>query len=470
LGALLGRIQRVANRDVLSSAGSLPEADAELFELLQALESTLIFDPESAWRVSTSQTQLEHFDGDEQHLRWQELDWDRIQRDPRYRGYHYRGASPGVPPTEIQVLIAAISGKLGELSDLEAVITASNGDAEESSLARETEAGTDTDLDPDDIDDERSSRALPIRTGARTRMAFSRLVTRYAAATRDHGFIDKLGPVLAVNNATIFNNLLGQLLAREIVEPSKAIAAQIAAWEMGTGDQPGLLEKLTVDELQAAERVLDEAGDRSTTLRALSACGDYELTPDMKRQLREITVRLLTDPRFDLNAQLIAEAAPDSRQAKALVNNLEALTCQLSDNEIADYIVGPMGMTHIDTHWGAEEIMRQDPAGGRPLKSRCETLMINRAVDRLDHEVVRLALERSVTAAGLSGNPKTYWRIKFAGNGGDLGYWDAAAKFGLSIIGSDEYEFEDLDVSWPNWFSRLSELSAAIVEPQRRSA
>jgi hypothetical protein len=171
-----------------------------------------------------------------------------------------------------------------------------------------------------------------------------------------------------------------------------------------------------------------------------------------------------------LNAQLIAEAAPDSRQAKALVNNLESLTCQLSNSEIADFVVGPMGLTHIDTHWAIEEVMRQDPAGGRAHESRCETLMINRPVDGLDHETVRSALERSVTATGMSGNPKTYWRIKFCGNEGDLGYWDAAANFGLSIIANDEYEFEDLDVSWPNWFSRLSELSAAIVEPQRRSA
>ena len=56
-------------------------------------------------------------------------------------------------------------------------------------------------------------------------MAFKRFVTRYAAATRDTTFTEKLGPVLAVHNATIFNHFLAQLLSRNIVEPTKATPA-----------------------------------------------------------------------------------------------------------------------------------------------------------------------------------------------------------------------------------------------------
>jgi hypothetical protein len=471
LGSLLGRLDRAANRDLLSQAGDLPEADAELYELLQALESTLIFDPESAWRVAAPQTPPGNIDGDEQHLRWEELDWERIQRDPRYRGYHFRGATAGVPPTEIQVILAAISGKIGDLGDLEKTLGSSDLSADnESNLARESEYPSDAELESNEAQEETESRPLAIRT--RTRMAFNRFVTRYAAAARDRGFVEKLGPILTVHNATIFNNLLIQLLTRDIVEPTNAIAAQIASWEMlwGTSDQPGLLERLAGDEREAAERVLAEADDRSTTLRALSGCVDYDLTLDLKVQLRGLVVRLLTDPLFELDAHLIEAAAPDTRQAKALVDNLESLACRLSDAEIAEFVVAPMSLTQRDTHWDTERIKRLDPAGGRSYDSGCATLMINRTLDDLNCDMVLAALERFVVATGMADDSKSYWRIKFSGNENTLGYWDAAANFGLSIVGNTEIEFDSLDVIWPRWFSRLQELSATVGEAGRRSA
>lgn len=471
LGSLLGRLDRAANRDLLSQTGDLPEADAELYELLQALESTLIFDPESAWRVAAPQTQPGIVDGDEQHLRWEELDWERIQRDPRYRGYHFRGATAGVPPTEIQVILAAISGKLGDLGDLERALGSSDLSADnESNLARESEYPSDAESESNEAQEETESRPLAIRT--RTRMAFNRFVTRYAAAARDRGFVEKLGPILTVHNATIFNNLLIQLLTRDIVEPTNAIAAQIASWEMlwGTASQPGLLEQLAGDERDAAERVLVEADDRSTTLSALAGCVDYDLSVDLKAQLRGLVVRLLTDPLFKLDPQLIEATAPDTRQAKALVNNLESLACRLSDAEVAEYVVAPMGITHLDTHWDTEVIMRQNPASGRPHQSSCNTLMIDRAIVGLNYDIVLSALHRFVIATGLSGSSDGYWRIKFPSNAKALGYWDDDANFGLSIVGDSDIEFDRLDVVWPGWFSRLKDLSAAVGQPKRQTA
>lgn len=465
VAALLGRLDRAANRDVLSSAGNLPEADAELFELLQALESTLIFDPESVWRLARPQTEIERDGSDGQHLRWQDLDWERVQRDPRYRGYHFRGATQGLPPTEIQILLAAISGKLGELSDADLAASAEDVD-DESSLARESDQPADAEAD----DDEMSQRRLSIRT--RTRMAFNRFVSRYGAATKDEDFIDKLGRVPVVYNAAIFNSLLIQLLAREAVDPVKAIYAQVASWEMlwGTSGQPGLLESLTGDERLAAEQVLEETSDRSMTLAALSACVDYELPSDLKAQLRSLAIHLVTDQTFGLGTQIIDPTAPNSIQAKALVDNLGLLTCDFSAQEIADYLVEPWGLNHRDTHWGAEEIMRRDPLSGKSYKSRCETLIINPTVEHLDCAAIVSALKRFVVATEVSGGTRNYWRIKFPANENALGYWDAGCSFGLSLVGDEEYEFEHLDVSLPSWFVRLRELSSAIGSRDRLSA
>lgn len=471
VASLLGRLDRAVSRDILYSAGNLPEGDAELYELLQALESSLIFDPESAWRVAKPQQQLGEVEAGGEQLRWQDLDWDRIQRDPRYRGYQFRSGSPGVPPTEIQVLVAAISGKLGELANIEADLgRALEGSEDESTLSREGESNAAEELDQDDTNDEVSNRSLSIKT--RTRMAFNRFVGRYASATRDHDFIEKLGPVIAIYNATIFNSLIRQLLAREIVDPTKALSAQVAAWELiwGTSDQPGLLEQLGSDERQAAERVIEEAGDRSTTLIALSSSVDYAVPADLKVRLRDLAIHLLTDPIFGLDASLVEKTAPEHHQAAALVGNLESLTCQLSESETADYVVGPLGLTHFDSHWGSEEIMRQDPATGKPQKSRCETLIVDRIVDGLDDEAVLSALRRFVVATFLSGHPRNYWRIKFSGNRGDLGYWDAASNIGLSLVGAGDNEFDSLEVAWPDWFRHLKDLSAAVTRSSRQTA
>ncbi len=239
-------------------------------------------------------------------------------------------------------------------------------------------------------------------------MAFNRFVTRYASATRDQAFIEQLGPVLAVHNATVFNHLLSQLLCRDIVEPTKTIAAQIAAWELlwGTNDQPGILAGLGEAEREAAQRVLEEAHARSTTLSALSQTVAYDLPMDLRAQLRALVTRLITEPTFSLDAQLITATEPDPGQASALLGNLESLTRRLTDSEIADYVVAPLGCTHRDVQWGTEEVMRADSAAGRPYKYRSETLIVHHAVDGLDHEAVRSALERFMIATGLVDKPK----------------------------------------------------------------
>ena len=93
-------------------------------------------------------------------------------------------------------------------------------------------------------------------------MAFNRFVKRYAAATCDRGFVEELGPVLAIHNAAIFDHLLAQLLLKDVVDPATAIGAQIATWKLlwGATDELGMLATLDEDERNAALQVLEEAG------------------------------------------------------------------------------------------------------------------------------------------------------------------------------------------------------------------
>lgn len=468
LASLRGRLERATNRDLLSKTGILPDGDTELFELLQELESTLIFDPLSVWRVAKPDVRQDHAEGDESSVRWEDLDWDRIRLDPRYAGYHYRGVGPDTPPTDIQVLLAAISGKLGDLGSGAEVGVATRPD-DEADLAEPGDVTTDAETDPDDVVDESAPRRLSIST--RTRMAFNRFVTRYAAATRDTTFTEKLGPVLAVHNAAIFNHLLAQLLSRNIVEPTKAIAAQIATWELlwGRSAESGILGRLQDDEREAALRVIEEARVRPTTLRALSQTVNYELPADVRAELRALVIRLITEPTFDLGVELLTTTEPRPDHASALLSNIELLAGRRTNNEIAEYVVAPLGRTYHDVQWRTELVRRADPVTAKARDYRCETLLLQRAVDGLDHDAVRSSLERLVIATHFADEPMDYWRIRFAGNGTDVGFWDAVSGYGLTMVKGEDQEFERLEPVWPAWLSRIEDLKLA-VPPGRLSA
>jgi hypothetical protein len=468
LASLRGRLERAANRDLLRETAILPDSDAELFELLQELESTLIFDPQSAWRVAKPDARENYTEGDEPSLRWEDLDWGRIRRDPRYVGYYYRGVGPGTPPTDIQVLLAAISGKLGDLGG-GVDVGVGTGSEDERDLAQPVDLTTDAESEPDDAAEDPIRRQLPIST--RTRMAFSRFVTRYAAAMRDQSFTEKLGPVLAVHNAAIFNHLLAQLLSRNIVDPAKAIAAQIATWEFlwGSSAESGILERLRDDEREAALRVIEEASVRPTTLRTLSQSVDHELPPDLRAELRAMVIRLITEPTFDLDLQVLSATEPRPDQASALLRNIELLAGRLTNNEIADNVVAPLGCTHRDVQWRTEEVRRVDPKMAKSSKYRCQTLVLQRAVKGLDHQAVRSALECYIIATHFADKPKDYWRIRFAANRTDVGIWDGASGYGLIIVNGEDEEFDELEPVWPEWLSRLDDLESTVL-PRQRSA
>lgn len=115
LSALRGRLDRAGEREMLPRFGSLPDKDADLYALLQELEETLIFDPVSTWRVAKSKpVAASPTDEDSESLRWEDLDWARVRRDPRYSGYFARTGAQAAP-TDIQVVLAAIAGRLGDL-------------------------------------------------------------------------------------------------------------------------------------------------------------------------------------------------------------------------------------------------------------------------------------------------------------------------------------------------------------------
>jgi hypothetical protein len=453
LSTLKARLERTTNRDLLAKTGALPEEDAELLLVLRELEGTLIFDTVTAWRVANAGGAAEPLLQDHSSIRWEDLDWDRIRRDPRYGAYQYRGSRGAIEHTDIEVVLASIAGRLGPLGD--------------DSLPSDDDLALPGDTTTADDAEEHAERddGRPLGVATRTRMAINRFVARYAAATRDTGFTDKLGPTLAVHNAAIFVHVVFQLLLKDAVDPGRAVSAHVAAWELLWGkdsDDPGLIAVLTGEERAAALRVLEEARTRATVLRALSHIAGMDLPTEVERDLRDLVRHLVTSDDFDLDAEFVGRSGSQSEQTLAQLRSLSRITSFPSNTDVASYVVAPLGLEPRDVEWKVDEVRRADPSTGKGRLHRSQTLVIRRRVDGLDCPTIRHALGRFVAATDVTEPNRDYWRIKFDGHTGCVGYWDEAAGRGLAVADSEEEDFFGLNPAWPEWTLRLRSLEARV--------
>jgi hypothetical protein len=459
LSHLRARLDKAGQRERLPSIGDLPEQDAELYELLRELDQTLLIDHESVWRIAKPRDAREIDDSDQESVRIEDLDWNRVRRDPRYGGYFTRGRAAGLPPTDIQIILAAIKGRLGDLG---------LGDAcpdtdDEKDLAHEGDAGLSSESEDSDeeLQDELTRRRLPVST--RTRMAFDRFVRRYASALSDTAFIDELGPIPAATNAVVFDHLLSRLLEREAVSPRWAIDAQIATWRFlwGSDDLSAVTDQLDSETGEEIRHLLSEAGARVTTLRGLVASLDYAVDDDTMVGLRDTTRHLLTDAGFGLDAVLLSEAAGSDTMALGFLDALSQIAEPTTAGEIMDYVLAPFGIPRSSAVWRAAQIHRV----GQSKTSRYQsmTFVINSPVKGLSVQRGRELLERVAVAAYLAGHDTTYVRVRFAGNGRAVAYWDEDTKSGVVMVDEEIEDLDSLNPPWPAWCVRVGKLESELA-------
>jgi hypothetical protein len=456
--AIRHRLDMTSQRDRLPYIANLPDRDADLYASLQELEQTLVFDPVSAWRVARPGTELPAPAADDGVIGWHDLDWDRVRRDPRYAGYLTPGHRAEVSPTDIQVILASIAGRLSELGTPAAADPAAADDEDDLAHESDTEVSTEDEGAQDRQDDEIVRRALPITT--RTRMAFTRFVKRYTAATKDSAFVNELGPVVAATNAAIFNHLLAQLLERDIVDVSSATNAQVALWSLlwGTPTAPGLVAYVDAPQRSTIEKVLAEGKVRETTLRWLAGSGELDLDPVSERAVRDVARHLIVNEDFNLDEPLVRAAQPNPALAAALLGQLIEVASASVQNELDDLVLEPLGLTHRDAEWDKGRV----PRGTATINA--DVLVVHTPVARLSHVRVRQALERLAVASFLGGwNIDEYLRIRFQGNRSDVGFWDEQAGVGVTLVDGDAVDFDIFQPPWPDWLGRLDGLQAVLL-------
>ncbi len=460
LSHLRGRLDKAGQRERLTSIGNLPEQDAELYELLRELDQTLVIDRESVWRIAKPGGVRQDHDGEPEPVRLEDLDWDRVRRDPRYRGYFTRGRGSGLPPTDIQVILAAIGGRLGDLG----LDTARPDTEDEEGLAHEGDAGLSSESEDSDeeLEDELTRRRLPV--SIRTRMAFDRFVRRYASALSDTAFIDELGPIPAAINAVVFDHLLSRLLGRECVSPHWAIDAQITTWRFlwCNDDLSAVAGHIDEETGDAIHQVLSDASARVTTLRGLVASLDYAVGDDTRVALRDIARHLLTDAEFGLDTDLLSQAAGGHTMAPEVLGSLAQIAEPVTAGEIMEYVLAPYGIPRSSAEWRTELIRR---AGrGRTSGYRSTTFVIRTLVEGLSVQLAHEMLERVAAAAYFARRDTSYIRARFEGNGKAVAYWDEDTRSGVIMIDDEIEDLDSFNPLWPEWSLRANQLEAEFAD------
>ncbi|TWE10475.1 hypothetical protein [Rudaeicoccus suwonensis] len=453
------RLKIAGQREQLPRVGTLPDQDAELYDLLRELDQTLIIDREAAWRIASPGKTADDGGGGSDSgdvVRLDELDWERVRRDPRYRAYNPRGRAPGTAPTDIQVILAAIARRLGDLG-----ISSPDTGSDDDDLAHEGDVGLDAndEATDDELEDELTRHRLPVST--RTRMAFDRFVRRYGDALSDSGFVDDLGPVVAVTNAVIFNHILSRLLEREAVSPRYALAALLATWQFlwGTCEEGGVTKGLDTETLDVVRTILKDSESRAETLRGLVSALGYEDAENVWTSLRNVTRYLLTDSEFALDAVLVSEAAGDPSMSLMVLDELTQLAEWYAERELFDFVLAGVGLPASAAGWRVESVRR----AGRDYRS--VTFIVHPPVEKLTVELMRDLLQRAAVATYFAGNDGDYIRVRLDGNGKSVAYWDEAAGEGVVMVDDEVEELDPIDPPWPVWSLRLddvrSELDAA---------
>ena len=472
IDALNDQFATSSANDHLKRLRELPSSDADMMERLAALEQTLIIDFQSAWRISHPGKNLPEPDGqtDEPLLRLEDLDWARIRRSPQHLAYGSASSLAAPAPTSLQVALAAISGRLGELGQVATPTRSGLDDPEDPDAGLGAEP-----ISEDESVDEEQPRRLPIST--RTRMAWGRFIDRYVRAIGDDRFLAELGPHATIQNAAIFAGILTQLLrehegGQRLVDPQRIVRSQVALWRHLWGDDnhPGLLD--VDDQVVAAfiYRTVEETGLRASVLDAIEDDAFDALPGELRTQVRQQLNRVVSLPSFDLVATVDEVTKGQPAQVDACIAALVRLLAPRDDLEKAAHALSRPDLRASEVDWDTKALKRWDPRPGRSISATERVMVVHTAIPDLDHATMATYLAQLSAAERMTNTAGDYWRIHFRGNGKSRALWDARFRYGTTFLDGeeDDQEIDNLTHLWPEWWSEAQEIARAFG--RRRTA
>lgn len=329
--------------------------DDDIEQLLRQLDDALIIDRSAVWKMAGQEHQSDTEDDETTHLKLSDLDWDQLAKHPKFAQYRsLRSALATDEPTDLQILLSALTARLGELGDQRPEAseqTGGSGEVDDEIMDAEYE-----ELDEDErAERQEAAERAQEHALAQQRRAFGRFVKRFVRGLTDPAFGELVGPGIVTPNFVLFSALLGRLLARDRIAPRAGIEEQLRAmeyfWSPG-----GYLDTLPEADRAIVDDVLVEQQAHAVTVVAIYrmdvTCEQEGLEDELLR-VRDLWRHLLGASDFACDRAVIAHAAAEATSARAepeaaLVQQLRQLAMHHLESEIRDAIGAHFGISHLD--------------------------------------------------------------------------------------------------------------------------
>jgi len=429
---IIGRLDRASRREYLHRIADIPEQDAELAALVRELDQTLIIDRKSLWQIATPDNSASSADGDAPTMKLGELDWERIYRDRRYAGYFAEGIRPGIAPTEIQIMLAGIAGKLGEIG---LTASESNDAVDDLSYEGDPTGSLDPEAADDTLEEVLDRHEVPLST--RTKQAYGRFVKRYVAAIGDSEFVSAVGPIIATTNAIIFTRLVAQLHDKHILDASTAYLAHAAVYSLLWGKTPSgaIADGFDSDTTHAIREMVGAVRFRQEALLVIFGAPLYELNAPAFEAFRSVVRQMVVSDEFKLNVELVCANARSSLVSIQTMDALLKTASPLSSEAIEECLLEPLNIRNVAAEWTRSQVMRD----GEPFMA--DVWVVNAPISELSATQAQDVLAHLLPASYFANRSTDYLRVRFAGNGNSMAYWDARSRHGVALVDGEQQDF-----------------------------
>lgn len=456
--SLHAEMQARPEEDNFRGLGDL-DIDEDLEQLVDQLESALVIDRRSVWRLAGRRARTKGATDEElgaRPLNYDEIDYEALRRHPKTQQYLQRGARRAADPrSRLQFVLSMITGRFNEIADLlhEPALVQPPPAA---SVPGET-ADTEEESETEEVERQRRRQSAD----ARRRQLFKRFIGRYLQGIESADFWEFVGYEVMVHNYMIFDHLLWELSLREWFQPERPFLAesQEQMWQMfwGNNGEAGYLDSLGETERTTA---LGWVREQKSDARLLAAVwyaatvltGTNQLK--VRNRLRDLWRYLLEIRPFPLNEEVLTDAWVFVAQTNLLnpppaitiVETLTSLANDQSEDEFLRSLEYDFGFPQ-----GSCRFKRDKAPDGRARVS----LQVS-----ADNQNVSVEMAQKTLSHWMRHESRDHYRLSFGLEGAKLKvllhdewgtiFWDESLRQQLDTEGT-------ISASWP-WEAILAQM------------
>lgn len=448
----------------LESVGELDLDDEKLEALLNRLDSNLVIDRQSVWRLAKKDIPKNSGEDDEVlRLDYTDIDYAMLRQHPKLRIYSQRNGVAGelsYTRSPLQALLGSITGHFKFIIDVQ------TGKVNVENISSSEEGIESADTEEEQEEQDRETRKKKLSSQKRIRNIFTRFIRRYLRGICSPDFQEFAGFDVLVKNYVIFSHILWRLFFKEwmdqdhefIIESLQKMWA--AYW--GAIENDGYFQQLTLNEQKQSLQFMRENRSEALLLGSLYHSSRYcyhNSETELRIALRNSWRHLLQNQFFEITDQILLETwvylgsmiPYNTPTPTVIVNELESLAQFETTTSFLRYVEKRFGMPEKCCRFDRQNVYRESIS--KTVSAECLVIGHKRAMSDKNRAVAILKIWRKFRKLD-------YYRIVSPDHQRLLIY-DAETEAGLYHIKhlDKTVEFQGLDESTPmSWESPLYDL------------